>query len=448
MSSRLSANTSSRNAPPNTGSATDALSEELPPAYTAVPDFQHGETTVEYGPRRPFQQAPLPVIPPISNGPPRQFPPWQSAQPSGNAWHRPAASGWQSNWLTPPGQMHRSATTASRPPPPRHPSRSGPHDISPSFTGGSYRPPPGPPPAQHPRPAQPHPPTSPPSSNSLSAPPPVPPGSASDFARDFYLCGVDDTALMGGASDQYSAPAASLEVNRAARPVTPPQRPAAATSAPSSPSSSTSQDGRPTETPVPGHPLLHKGRVLVYPAGHECSKCLNTGYKHHDPSHPCTKCWQKYGKPFSGPIAYAPWGDNAAQSRGNLNLQRPLRALGLSPPVQQHRHSTSLTDISVPPGGGRATLSRSASAVQRPASSSYPGMGYAPPFDSSPYPGPSAQYVPTHGPPPPGAVVVRAGDSRLGGRMCWRCDGAGTVSLFFFDQSTCDVCNGMGRVFR
>jgi hypothetical protein len=27
--------------------------------------------------------------------------------------------------------------------------------------------------------------------------------------------------------------------------------------------------------------------------------------------------------------------------------------------------------------------------------------------------------------PPPGSVVVQPGDPRIGGRLCWKCDGAG-----------------------
>jgi hypothetical protein len=32
-------------------------------------------------------------------------------------------------------------------------------------------------------------------------------------------------------------------------------------------------DGSPTMTPTPGRPLIHEGRVLVYPAGYTCYKC-------------------------------------------------------------------------------------------------------------------------------------------------------------------------------
>jgi len=57
-------------------------------------------------------------------------------------------------------------------------------------------------------------------------------------------------------------------------------------------------------------------------------------------------------------------------------------------------------------------------------------------------------------PPPPNAVVYTAGDPRIGGRLCWRCDGKGNVSIlpgFGFltggEREMCTVCNGIGRTF-
>lgn len=51
------------------------------------------------------------------------------------------------------------------------------------------------------------------------------------------------------------------------------------------------------------------------------------------------------------------------------------------------------------------------------------------------------------GRPPPGAVVYTAGDPRIGGRLCWRCDGKGNTSFFLLDRITCEVCGGIGRTF-
>lgn len=218
------------------------LSEELPPAYTAVADSRHGETTVEFGPSRPFQPPPQQ---------PRRAPPPLAASPWAAA-PRPATSGWQSAWSGYPGQLHRSTTSASfappgsshRPPPPRHPSAASraSDDLFPSFSGSSSRSPvasrvyaPPPPP-----------------------PPPIPAQATTDFARDFYTAGVDDTALLGGTSSQYAPPSGP---------------PPGQAGPPPSSQSGVRDDGRPTERPVPGHPLLNGGRVLVYPAGYECHKC-------------------------------------------------------------------------------------------------------------------------------------------------------------------------------
>lgn len=64
----------------------------------------------------------------------------------------------------------------------------------------------------------------------------------SDFARDFYATG-------GGSSRSLEAPRRLPS------------------------QSSVPDDGRPTRSPVSGHPLLNNGKTLVYPAGYECTKC-------------------------------------------------------------------------------------------------------------------------------------------------------------------------------
>lgn len=237
----------------------DALSEELPPAYTPVADVRQGEQSVAFGPTRPFQQRQQQQPRPALGGSQ-----WQ-AQPT---WHRPATSGWQAAWGGYPGQLHRSATSATHmrtgssgsrmpPPPPQHPSLSPTRELFPAFGAlqrrSSYAPPPGPPPhlAQF-------------------SPAPVPPPPPSEFARDFYEAGAGDTGVMGGVPGQYSTPTSPSDP-RGPQPATPPL-----------PKNTTSNgipdvpdDGRPTTTPIPGHPLLNNGKVLVYPAGYECSKCTS-----------------------------------------------------------------------------------------------------------------------------------------------------------------------------
>ncbi|KAG0146425.1 hypothetical protein CROQUDRAFT_671180 [Cronartium quercuum f. sp. fusiforme G11] len=50
-------------------------------------------------------------------------------------------------------------------------------------------------------------------------------------------------------------------------------------------------------------------------------------------------------------------------------------------------------------------------------------------------------------------LVVRPGDSRMGGRLCWNCDGKGEITdeglfgLFFTSTDRCRVCMGAGRTF-
>lgn len=43
--------------------------------------------------------------------------------------------------------------------------------------------------------------------------------------------------------------------------------------------------------------------------------------------------------------------------------------------------------------------------------------------------------------------VVAPGDPALGGRLCGRCRGAGMISEMLIFESTCPVCQGVGRVF-
>lgn len=179
----------------------DIINEELPPAYTAAPDISHGETTIELGPRRPFQQAPR--LPP-------QLPQQQPLQQQQQRWPYlvPTPTGWEYS-----GRLGRPGLGVG--PPPRHPTQ--------------WRP-------GHTRPLS--------APNNDAQP-------MSDFARDFYAAGAG--APGAGAGEAMTASSSNPNL-------------------PSS-SSPTADDGKPTETPTPGHPLLRHGRVLVYPSGYECSKC-------------------------------------------------------------------------------------------------------------------------------------------------------------------------------
>ena len=119
---------------------------------------------------------------------------------------------------------------------------------------------------------------------------------------------------------------------------------------------------------------------------------LNTGYKHFDPDQPCKKCWTKYGRPFTGPLAYSYSSSGTVSNTQNTRLQKPL------------------------PG----RFSRRSAAPVRPATS-HGWYGSAP-------------------------VVYPPGDARIGGSLCWRCHGKGTMNILI-DVINCPICNGCGRTF-
>ncbi|KAL6309376.1 hypothetical protein BKA93DRAFT_759863 [Sparassis latifolia] len=360
---RSSSDSERRVSPP----AEDLISEDLPPAYTPAPDVAEGETTIELGPRRPFQEPPRPP----------QHPYYRSPIPNA-----PQLTG--SGWASYPGLIRAQPTgmpyLRQNPPlPPRHSSRSG-RDGRPSSA---------------------------PNDENLS-----------DFARDFYAAGAADTRAL------------------AAEPEIPP-RPSSSSGRYAPPSGNPPQDdGRPTEFPTPGHPLLRKGNVLVYPAGYECSKCRNTGYKNNDPLLPCSKCWDRYSRRFAGPLVYTSWGRDMTSSTGGARttLQRPLPKF--TPP-----------QLSVDTRSGhRATqsLGASSSRVLPVAGGGVPMSPYLDPLQRM---SPSGSNVRLVSNPPRGAAVVQPGDPRIGGRLCWRCGGSGTTTFLIFDEMPCSVCNGIGRTF-
>lgn len=59
---------------------------------------------------------------------------------------------------------------------------------------------------------------------------------------------------------------------------------------------------------------------------------------------------------------------------------------------------------------------------------------------------------PVSGQPAP-ALIVRPGDPRIGGRLCWNCSGSGEVTdeglfgILFTSTDRCRVCQGAGRTF-
>ncbi|KAF8512344.1 hypothetical protein JB92DRAFT_2929033 [Gautieria morchelliformis] len=410
----------------------DNIPEDAPPAYTPTADPFQGEAAVEFGPHRPFQPAPLPLPVPVPTPVPTVIP---SETPSVvvNAISVPTQSHIRLNHPPPPqhpstARRDTNLDNSHSLPPPRRPSPS--HSRTGSQTG-TYLPPLDSPP--HSR------------AQSYSPPPGQPPPRRPDpSARRVSVPGTGVGTSMGP------------------------------------------DDGRPTTTPVPGHPLLKGGKLLVYPQGFECSKCHNTGYKNNDPSHACGKCWDKYARSYTGALAYAPFPSSTSapsSSGGGNNFQRPLPVF--SPPQANFQ-----TQRPHPTAGHPQRLHRKHSSLQHhhqlpPSPPSphhhphqhHPGSPsithhsfpapHSPPFHPPPprHPGhpqmyhpPSAPPVihqPPHiiqGPPPPPmmgtGVVYQPGDPRIGGRLCWRCNGRGGESFLFFDWQTCTVCRGAGRVFN
>ena len=148
----------------------------------------------------------------------------------------------------------------------------------------------------------------------------------------------------------------------------------------------------------------------------------NTGYKNFDPSHPCRKCWDRFGKLFSSILASSPWGNrgssSTSQSQNGRTFQQPLPSLrapqaSLAPVAPVNTRPTPPPSMPVPPA------SRTNPVVL--------------PFGAM---------------PPPGAPMVMPGDERIGGRPCWRCGGRGTTPFLIFDELQCETCGGVGRLFN
>jgi hypothetical protein len=161
----------------------------------------------------------------------------------------------------------------------------------------------------------------------------------------------------------------------------------------------------------------------------------NTGYKQYDHRKPCKKCWSKYAKPFSGPLAYSYSSSATSSNTQNINLQRPLPNLNQNTSPQRSPPQQTNRLLRPPP---HHPLSNS-----RPAS--YNGMRSSPPGGYLNR-GPGIYTTSGFGQLPPGATVYRPGDPRIGGDLCWRCNGKGTMNIFI-DIINCPICNGCGRTF-
>lgn len=208
----------------------------------------------------------------------------------------------------------------------------------------------------------------------------------------------------------------------------------------------------PSAHPMSGQPLLYKGKILMYPPGVWCEKCHNTGYKAYDPNNPHEKCWNKYGRNYTAAV----W-DSPNFDFSNPTLQKPLPnsrySASTSPVSSQPFSPTPVQQSYSHPGYYQAGQNGPPPPqMMPPPRPSQPMMQGGAGYYNQPQMGPGAMpFVSgmSYGHPPPGALVVRPGDPRIGGRLCMNCGGDGVIECGFFllDTETCRACNGTGRVF-
>lgn len=231
-----SRNNDSTSTPPTDNSGPDPLNEELPPAYTPAADSSQGETTIEYGPRRPFQPVHQPPVIPQQTGWP------MGPHPPGRPWNQYPRFPPRMGMIPPVPPVPQIPQPPFLQPPPQHP-------LTIARTNTMHH------------------------QGPMSAPP-LPSRPVSDFARDFYAAGADaDMSLLGGSVRQYApTPGPSRDAAPANQSTPLPGGPPARSEGPVSPQ--IPDDGSPTKTPVPGHPLLRDGKILVFPPEFECKKCM------------------------------------------------------------------------------------------------------------------------------------------------------------------------------
>ncbi|GAA5980253.1 hypothetical protein JCM5350_000887 [Sporobolomyces pararoseus] len=324
----------------------DGIPDEPPPAYEPTPST-YNEQTLEYGPLRPFQPPPHPPPPPLSSPHPAP-PPRHYSTTSDFPQRRPSRSHRYQ-------QPHQQTAEPDRP-----------YQLSPT--------------------------------NSNPLPPPTFP----------FWNGSSLTPAQTGFQEGPSlAPFGSRPVPPPSAPPLPTRPPMPSSSPPAPPTGY-----EPTTSPTPGQPLLHNSQLLVYPVSKLptlCSKCSGTGYKPFDPysqsgyqgddpSHPCKKCWSKFGKPFNSVLRIS------TKPTPPSHYQRPLRLFSTPAAEGQRR----------PPPPPQVVFTN-----QRP-------------------------HLNVLG----NSLVVRPGDPRIGGVLCRTCGGDGLMmGPFIFDEVTCTRCMGTGRVF-
>lgn len=261
----------------------------------------------------------------------------------------------------------------------------------------------------------------------------------------------------------------------------------------------------PRSVPTNGHPFMHRGKVLLYPRTvSSCNRCHRTGYCDNNVLKPCKRCWRNYGYEYKGKIKDAYEQRGAHHYLDDKVLQQPLffkssisagptpsqpysqpYTQTYRPPYQQsyshpfavhpasastsHGGTSQQSEVfpedkhnSAPPRYDLASQTSSEKPLAQQNYPSYaqptvppmqPAQPYHPMMPMPPQPPVSRTVGPTinwYGyMPPPGAVTVAPGDPRIGGVLCYRCGGSGSIedlmSLFFGDDE-CPVCGGAGRI--
>ncbi|TIC18021.1 hypothetical protein E3Q15_00300 [Wallemia mellicola] len=120
--------------------------------------------------------------------------------------------------------------------------------------------------------------------------------------------------------------------------------------------------------------------------------------------------------------------------------QGPRRPFTTAPQVQPQQ--IPQTPIHTRPNGYPSSgMQQTQSYSYNPSYSHYPNR--------MPVRGPPINGIISTGRPPPGAVVFQAGDPRIGGTFCYKCDGTGKRTDWLFGiTENCYKCGGIGRRFH
>lgn len=177
------------------------------------------------------------------------------------------------------------------------------------------------------------------------------------------------------------------------------------------------------------------GLPFEYPRGHFCNKCKNTGYKVRN-GKPCLQCWKLFfsGKSYNPnpnlPFKY-PKGHYCHKCKNTGWLRAKNKSCGQCYFDFCPRNSPAHPMANAHGWGPQTFATSQGSNVHVYTSGGFSGfsgfMGSAPPA--------------------PFMQPVAPGDPRLGGVICGRCRGSGTVT-FFLDQDLCPVCHGVGRILN